>query len=117
MLDVLRRMVDDAGKLIGVRYALVGGDQRWIAAVGLQFESLSVVLRAVSEDDTVSVSQGPLRPDEDESIVDATARWCGRRASRRRFPGRGCSPISRDTRTGFASSSAPPLSRGRGLSN
>ncbi len=67
MLDTLRRMCHDCGRLLGVDYTLLGGDPRFVTSVGLRFESLSLVFRADPDDDTLAVSEGPLVPKADET--------------------------------------------------
>jgi hypothetical protein len=79
MLDILKQVCDDGGPLLGVEYALFEDRPQFIAAAGLRFESLSLVIRAVADDDTVSVITGPLIPEADEVVADVTrsAPWAG----------------------------------------
>jgi uncharacterized protein DUF6334 len=71
MLDILAKICDDGGPLVGVSCTLFEGDPQFITAVGLQFESLSAVLRAVPDDDTLTVSLGMLAPEPGETLIDA----------------------------------------------
>jgi Family of unknown function (DUF6334) len=73
MLDTLAKICDDGGPLVGVSYTLFESDPRFITAVGLRFESLSAVLRAVPDDDTLAVSLGLLAPEPGETLIDAAA--------------------------------------------
>lgn len=77
MLDTLAKIYDDAGRLVGVSQTLLEGDPRFVTAVGLRFESLSAIFRAVPDDDTLAVSLGPIVPDPDETLVDSgsSAPW------------------------------------------
>ena len=69
MLDTLRRICDDGGRLIGVEYTLFGGDPGFVTAVGLRFEALAAVFRAVPDDDTLVAGTGPLVPVADETLT------------------------------------------------
>jgi hypothetical protein len=71
MLDTLAKIYDDGGPLVGVDYTLFEGDPQFITAVGMRFESLSAVFRAVADDDTLTVSLGPLVPRSDERLLEA----------------------------------------------
>ena len=71
MLDTLAKIYDDGGPLVSVAYALFEGDPRFITAVGLRFESVSAVFRAVPDDDTLAAGLGPLEPEPDEVLVEA----------------------------------------------
>src|SRR4051812_35376877 len=71
MLDTLRRICDDGGRLIGVGYALFGNDPGFVTAIGLRFESLAAVFRAVPDDDTLVAGTGPLVPTADEAVTQA----------------------------------------------
>jgi hypothetical protein len=73
MLDLLRQVCDEAGRLLGVEYALFEGDPGFVTGIGLRFESLAVRFRAVSDDDSLIASLGSLRAEADEVIVTATA--------------------------------------------
>jgi len=77
MLDILAKIYDDGGRLVGVRYALFEGDPKFVTGVELRFESVSAVFRAVADDDTLAVSLGTLKPEPDETLVDAgnSAPW------------------------------------------
>src|SRR5438067_8887456 len=77
MLDTLAKIYDDGGRLAGVTYALFEGDPRFVTAVGLRFESVSAVLRAVADDDTLAASLGPLVPEPGETLIKAatSAPW------------------------------------------
>ncbi len=70
MLDLLKNLVDTGGPLVNARHALFEGDPQFITAVELQFESLSVVLCALSDDDTLEVSSGEFESTTDEILVD-----------------------------------------------
>src|SRR5438067_2203994 len=73
MIDSLRRVCDDGGRLVGVEYALHEGDARFVTAIALRFESLTAVFRAVPDDDTLALSiGGPLAASPDEAVTDAT---------------------------------------------
>jgi hypothetical protein len=50
---------------------LFEGNQQFITAVELRFESLTAVLRAVQDDDTLAVSLGMLAPEPGETLIDA----------------------------------------------
>jgi hypothetical protein len=71
MLGTLAKICDDGGPLVGVSYTLFEGDPQFITAVGLRFESLSAVLRAVPDDDTLAVSLGMLVPEPHETLFEA----------------------------------------------
>ena len=73
MIEELRRICDEAGPLTGADHALFEGDRRFITTVVLRFESLTAVIRAVSEDDTLTVALGPFRPEPQETTVAASA--------------------------------------------
>jgi hypothetical protein len=62
MLDTLAEIHDYGGPLVGVSYTLFEGNPQFITAVELRFESLTTVLRAVPDDDTLAVSLGILAP-------------------------------------------------------
>jgi uncharacterized protein DUF6334 len=72
MLDILAEIYDSGGLLVRVRYALFEGDPRFIKAVELQFESRSVVFRAVADDDTLAVSLGELKSEPYETLVEVS---------------------------------------------
>jgi hypothetical protein len=71
-MDVLTRVCDDGGRLLGAAHALLEGDARFITAVVLRFESLTAVFRAVPEDDTLAAGVGAITPDEGEVLVDVS---------------------------------------------
>jgi Family of unknown function (DUF6334) len=70
MLDILAEIYDSGERLVRVRYALFEGDPRFVTAVELQFESRSVVLRAVADDDTLAASLGELKSEPYETLVE-----------------------------------------------
>jgi hypothetical protein len=72
MLDILAKIYEDGGRLVDVAYTLFGGDQHFVTAIGLRFESVSAVFRAVSDDDTLALSLGPLLPSPEETVVAAS---------------------------------------------
>jgi hypothetical protein len=72
MLDTLAKIYDDGGRLVGVSYTLFDGDPRFVTAIGLRFETMSAVFRAVADDDTLAVSLDPLVPEADETLVEAS---------------------------------------------
>lgn len=72
MLDTLAKIYDDGGRLVGVSYTLFEGDPLFITTVELRFESLTAVLRAVPDDDTLAVSLGMLAPRPGEALIDAS---------------------------------------------
>ncbi len=59
MLDTLARICDGGGQLVGASGTLFDGEDRFMTAVALQFEQLSVVFRAVPEDDTLAHRSAP----------------------------------------------------------
>src|SRR5688500_1397 len=77
MHDTLAKIYGGGGPLRGVSYALFEGNPRFIAAVGLRFESASAVFRAVPDDDTLDAGFWALAPEPDESLVEVgdTAPW------------------------------------------
>jgi hypothetical protein len=72
MLDTLAKIYDTAGRLVGVSQTLFEGDPRFVTTVGLRFESLSAVFRAVPDDDTLAASLEPLVPEPTETLIDAS---------------------------------------------
>jgi hypothetical protein len=70
MLDNLAKIYDDGGRLIGVAYSLFEGDSRFITAIELRFEAISVVFSAVSDDDTMLVNLGSLEPESSETLLE-----------------------------------------------
>lgn len=79
MLDVLAKINDHGGGLVGAAYTLFEGDTRFVTAVGLRFESACATFRAVADDDTLYASLEPLVPGPDETLIDMvnTAPWSG----------------------------------------
>lgn len=77
MLDTLAKIYDDSGRLVGVTYTLFEGDPKFITAVGLRFEAVSAVFRAVTDDDTLAVSLGTLTPEPSETLIESgnSAPW------------------------------------------
>jgi hypothetical protein len=86
MLDLLAKIYDEAGSLVGARYALFNGDPGFITAVELRFEKMSSVFRANPDDDTLEVRIGSLSLDDSETALDVTdldlwAQYCGQNLS------------------------------------
>lgn len=79
MLDTLGRICDEGGRLVGVSYAVLGGEHPFVTAVALRFETLTAVFRAVPDDDTLTASVGPLVAEPDEVTEDAggSPPWAG----------------------------------------
>lgn len=79
MLDTLAKIYDHGGRLVGVTQTLFEGDPRFVTAVGLRFESLSAIFRAVPDNDTLAVSLESLIPEPSETLIDASqsAPWSG----------------------------------------
>jgi hypothetical protein len=77
MLDILAKIYDEGGSLVGVKYTLFEGNPLFITAIELRFESVSAVFRAVADDDTLAVSLGPLEPEADETLIEVgnSALW------------------------------------------
>ncbi|HEV3439361.1 MAG TPA: DUF6334 family protein [Gemmata sp.] len=73
MIESLRRVCDEGGRLVGVDLALFDGDEQFVTAVCLKFESLIAVFKALSEYDTLELTIGPFEVDEEEKIVSASA--------------------------------------------
>jgi hypothetical protein len=73
MLDTLAKIYDEGGPLFSVEYSLFEGDARFVTAVGLGFGSVSVVFRAVQDDDTLAVSLGSLVLAPHETLVEASS--------------------------------------------
>jgi hypothetical protein len=72
MLDLLRQVCAEVGRLVGVEYALFEGDPQFVTGIGLRFEALAVAFRAVAEDDTLAANIGSLQAEAGEVIVPAT---------------------------------------------
>jgi hypothetical protein len=72
MIEELGRIYNDGGLLEGVDHVLFGGDSRSLTAIVLRFETLTAVLRAVAEDDTLAVTIGLFQPRPQEVIRAAS---------------------------------------------
>jgi hypothetical protein len=75
MLDTLKRICDEGGRLVSVVYAIFEGDSLkgdlpFVVAMGFQFESIAVVFRARPDDDTIAAITGPLERLPDEVMAD-----------------------------------------------
>ena len=70
MLDTLANVIDEYEQLVGVSYALFEGQQHFITAIELRFTSLAFNLRAMADDDTLSVNSGELLLESDETLVE-----------------------------------------------
>jgi len=79
MLDTLARIYNDGGRLLRVTCTLFEQNPRFVTAIGLRFESVSAVFRAVPDDDTLEARVGSLAPEPDETYNDASdsAPWNG----------------------------------------
>jgi hypothetical protein len=66
-LDTLTKIYDDGGRLVDVSQALFERDPSFVTAVGLRFESVSAIFRAIPGDDTLAVSLGRLVPQPSET--------------------------------------------------
>ena len=77
MLDTLKKICDDGGRLLGVSQALFEGNPRFITAIALRFEHLSAVFRAVSDDDTlvVRLELFVTEPGETIIVIEDGAPW------------------------------------------
>ena len=73
MLDVLAKIYDDGGRLLGVSQVLFERDPRFVTAVSLRFESVSAIFRAVPDDDALAVSLGTLVPEPSETLIDTSS--------------------------------------------
>ncbi len=71
MLDTLANIIEEQNQLVSVSYALFAGDLQFITAVELHLTSLTFNLRAIADDDTLSVNFGALELDSDESLIEA----------------------------------------------
>jgi hypothetical protein len=56
-----------------VTQSLFERDPHFVTAVGLRFESVSAIFRAVPDDDTLAVSLGLLVPEASETLIDASS--------------------------------------------
>ena len=71
MLETLWKIIQEENQLFeGVAYALFEGDRNFITAIELRFTSLVFNLRAIADDDTLSISRGALQLDEYESLFE-----------------------------------------------
>lgn len=70
MLDELAKIYERFENLVAVNYTLFEGDRSFVTGIEFCFDSFTFHIRAVPDDDTLSISLTPLRPDEDESLVD-----------------------------------------------
>ena len=76
MLDTLKRVCEDGGRLVkvlGTQFISDAGEPPWITAVALQFETLTSVFRVVETDDTLADSMGSLTAEADEEILDLSS--------------------------------------------
>ncbi len=71
MLNTLANIIDEYDQLVGVSYALFEGQRHFITAIELRFTSLAFNLRAIADDDTLSVNLGELVLESDETLVEA----------------------------------------------
>ena len=76
MLEALRRICYEGGCLVGVEYALFEGSDNFVTAIALHFQGFSAVFKAVEEDDTLSVTVGPLIPELNDIVKSATDSEC-----------------------------------------
>lgn len=60
MLETLAQICNDGGPLVDVSYALLDCERPFVTTVALRLEHLTVVFRAISDDDTLAASVGPL---------------------------------------------------------
>jgi hypothetical protein len=70
MLDVLARLFDDAGRLVGVTHSEFDDDARIVVAVMLSFEFLTVEFRADADTDTLVIDLQPNESEPGESRVE-----------------------------------------------
>lgn len=70
MLNTLWQIIEEGNQLVGVSYALFEGQHNLITAVELRFTSLVFNLRALGDDDTLSISLDALQLDSDESLFE-----------------------------------------------
>ena len=71
MLDSIANIIDEYDQLVGVSYVLFDGQRHFITAVELRFISLAFNLRAIADDDTLSINSGALLLESDETLVEA----------------------------------------------
>ena len=72
MLETLAQIHDVGGDLENITCTLFEGRQEFVTAIGLRFESISVVFRANPDDDTLVASIDSLTPAANETLVDIT---------------------------------------------
>jgi Family of unknown function (DUF6334) len=72
MLDILRRICDTGGRLLGVTRALFEGDPTFVTALAFRFEGATVAFRAMSDDDTLDCVAGDLVAELWETTADAS---------------------------------------------
>jgi hypothetical protein len=73
MLKNLAEIFDkEENRLVGVSYALFGGEPHFITAVEMRFESFSATFRAVADDDTLTVNLEALELESDELLIDVS---------------------------------------------
>ena len=72
MLKNLADIFDKESRLVGVSYALFEGAPHFVTAVEMRFESFSANFRAISDDDTLEVNLGELKPETDELLTDVS---------------------------------------------
>ena len=70
MLDKLAELYDIGGPLVSVECALFEGNPNCVTAVLLRFDSVSTVFRAVADDDTLTITLGPLVPAMGERLLN-----------------------------------------------
>lgn len=75
MLNMLYEVCQTGGQFRGVLYSHFPGEHSEpsiVTAVGLSFERMTITIRAVADDDTLSVSATPVAAETDEVLVDWT---------------------------------------------
>jgi hypothetical protein len=71
MLEALRKIIEGENQVFeSVSYALFEGDRNFISAIELRFASLVFNVRAVADDDTLSINLGGLQLDSSESLLE-----------------------------------------------
>lgn len=70
MLETLADIIDEYEQLVSVSYALFEGQQHFITAIELRFTSLPFNLRAIADDDTLSLNSGELVLESDETLIE-----------------------------------------------